>query len=101
MSTEQQPASDSLPTYAAYAVREWKAALVSMQNTGEWADQPVLINGIFQRLCAESILGELREVPFLRRFGGKTLQVIMIPTDTPFMYNLGLVIEDNPPLHSI
>jgi hypothetical protein len=53
-------------------------------------DDLVLLPALYQKLCAEALARQLRSVAYLRKSGGKCLEVIMVETQQPYMYNVGL-----------
>jgi len=79
-------------SFVDYADQTWYDELVRMQNGNTWADQPLLLNGLFQEKYAESLISRLREKPYFRKFGGRTLEIVMTPSYEPYMYNIGLKI---------
>jgi len=98
MSIEQSSQAEYLPSsFTEYADHTWYGSLVRMQNMDSWTDQPILLNGLFQQLCAESLIRELAKKPYFQKFGGRALALVMLPTDEPYMYNVGLrIISDEP-----
>jgi len=93
MTSELLPQADSrYVSFVDYADQTLYDELVRMQNDDAWAEQPLLLNGLFQEKYAESLISRLREKPYFQKFGGKTLEIVMTPSYEPYMYNVGLKI---------
>jgi len=95
MSAEQLPKpSNGQSSYTEYAEQLWYGELIRMQNNDDWSDSPVFISCSFQDRYAETLIKTLREKPYFQKFGGKTLEIIMVQTSEPYMYNVGIRVID-------
>lgn len=95
MSAEELPeARPRYIHYKDYADDFFYSELVRKQNEGSLSDQIIYLSGSFQKLCAESLVDHLREKPYLQKFGGKILHLVMTPTEEYYMFNIGLHISD-------
>ena len=95
MSAELQPEQRiGYVSYADYADASWYDELVRMQNSDTWPDAPLFLHASFQKLCAESLIEQLKDKPYFQKFGGKALQIIMVPTGEPYMFSVGMEITD-------
>lgn len=77
-------------SFAEYAEQTWLDELVRGQNDDSAFEQPIFLQASLQKLCAESLIRELGEKPYFQRFGGKILDIVMLPTSEPYMYNVAL-----------
>ena len=88
MTTEQLPREDQYTSLFDYTRTFLTDELTARQNSGE--DGEIHLDGLYQKLSAESLIHQLRRKKKLRKFGGKSLEFVMIETDEPYMYNIML-----------
>lgn len=94
MSAEQLPQVDQQTNpFMRYAESALWEKIQHWHDSRADESQPILLNTLFQKLCAESLVNHLRQQPHLQKIGGKTLEAIMVPTDEPHMYYVGLQIR--------
>ncbi len=77
-----------------YAEFTFYNELVRKHNDDDWSELQIALSASFQKLCAESLVQHLRQKPYFQRFGGKVLDVIMMPTGEPYMFYIGLQIKN-------
>lgn len=95
MSAEQLPNTHSTYTrYEDYADEFFYAELVRRQNEDLLTAQVIFLSGSFQKLYAESLIAHLQSKPYLQKFGGKAVSLVMTPTEEHYMFNIGLQIID-------
>lgn len=95
MSAEELP--EARPIYIHYkdhADSFLYSELVRKQNENSLSNQVIFVSGSFQKLCAESLVNHLREKPYFQKFGGKTLNIVMLPTEEYYMFSVGIQISD-------
>lgn len=76
-----------------YAEQALLNELVCRQNEELELDEPIVLSASLQKLCAESLIRDLREKPYFQKFGGKALNIVMMPTSEPYMFNVCLTFQ--------